>query len=77
LARTVPLGNPLAVLMRELLDQLVVLQQDRATRTRRDGILMSATGAPAVVVSVGLFDIVATRLLVCAAGNVQARQGPP
>jgi hypothetical protein len=36
------LGNALAVLVSELLEQLVVLQQDRAARAGRDCILVVA-----------------------------------
>jgi hypothetical protein len=47
------LGNALAVLVRQLLDQLVILQQQRATRAGRVTLFwLSGSGAPAVVVSV-------------------------
>ena len=49
------LGNALAVLVRELLEQLVVLQQQRARAAPAvSEFWLSATGAPAVVVRVFL-----------------------
>ncbi len=39
-----PLGDALAVLVRKLLDQLIVLQQHGAARTSRDGILVIGDG---------------------------------
>jgi hypothetical protein len=35
-----PLGNALAVLVGELLEQLIILQQDRAARTGGDRVLV-------------------------------------
>jgi hypothetical protein len=47
------LRNALAVLVGQLLDQLVILQQQRAARAGGDAVLVVGTGAPAVVVRGG------------------------
>ncbi len=48
------LGNALAVLVRQLFEQLVILQQQRPARAGGMEFWLSAIGAPAVVVRVFL-----------------------